>query len=139
MATFHLELVTPEKILFSQQVQAVRAPGVSGSFGVLAKHAPMLVELATGLIKLTLPDGTEAFIATTGGFLEVLPEKVLVLADSADLSDEIDVDAARERAERARKLLEVPGSEIDAELVRKEMDEALNQIRVAQMRTGQSQ
>lgn len=131
--TFPLELVTPERVLFSEQVQAVRAPGVNGSFGVLAHHAPMLTELTTGLIKLTLASGIEAFIATTGGFMEVSRQKVIILADSAEMSEEIDVEKARAAADRARKLLEVPDSSIDAEEVRKDLERAQNLIRVAQM------
>ena len=57
MATFPLELVTPERLLFSEEVQAIRAPGVEGSLGVQAGHAPLLTELITGLIKVTLADG----------------------------------------------------------------------------------
>src|SRR5450432_3437887 len=98
MATFPLELVTPERILFSAEVQSVRAPGVDGSFGVLARHAPMLTELTTGLIKLVLPSNEEAYIATTGGFLQVRKDKVLILADAADMSEEIDVEKAKATA-----------------------------------------
>ena len=134
MSTFPLELVTPERVLFSEEVQAVRAPGINGSFGVLARHAPMLTELATGLIKLTLANGFEAFIATSGGFMEVARKKVIILADAAELSEEIDIEKARASAERARKLLEVPDSSIDAESVRKELEHAENLIKVAQMR-----
>ena len=134
MATFPLELVTPERILFSEEVQSVRAPGINGSFGVLARHAPMLTELTTGLIKLTLANGFDAYIATGGGFMEVSRNKVIILADSAELSEEIDVDKARAAAERARKLLEVPDSGIDAEALRKELEHAENLVRVAGMR-----
>lgn len=131
-STFRLEMVTPEKQVFSELVQSVRAPGVQGSFGVLAGHAPMLAELETGLIKLVLADGREAFIATSGGFLQVTREKVLILADSAELSDEIDVDRARQAAEKARQALAAPG--VNAEDVRKELDRALNRVRIAQMK-----
>jgi len=134
MAAFPLELVTPERILFSEEVQAVRAPGINGSFGVLARHAPMLTALTTGLIKLTLANGFDAFIATSGGFMEVSRQKVIILADSAELSEEIDVEKARAAAERARKLLEVPDGSVDAEELRKELEHAENLIRVAEMR-----
>ena len=130
-ALFELELVTPERMLFSEQVQAVRAPGVNGSFGVLAHHAPMLTELTTGLIKLTLPDDREAFIATSGGFLQVTREKVIILADTAELSEEIDVERARAAVEAARQRLAVPG--INAEEVRAELEKAQNRIRIAQL------
>jgi F-type H+-transporting ATPase subunit epsilon len=133
MSTFLLELVTPERILFSEEVQAVRAPGINGSFGVLARHAPLLTELTTGLIKLTLANGFESFIATSGGFMEVTRHKVIILADAAELSEDIDIEKARAAADRARKLLEVPDSSIDAEAVRKELEHAENLVRVAQM------
>lgn len=131
-STFRLEMVTPERQVFSEMVQSVRAPGVEGSFGVMAGHAPMLSELETGLIKLVLADGREAFIATGGGFLQVTREKVLVLADSAELSDEINVDRAKEAAEKAQQMLAAPG--INAEEVRKDLERALNRIRIAQIK-----
>ena len=133
MATFPLELVTPERLLFSEEVQEIRAPGVEGSLGVLAGHAPLLTELMTGLIKVTLADGSEAFIATSGGFLQVNKEKVIILADTAELSEEIDVERAKAAAAKARQLLEVPGSTIDAEELRLAVERAQNRIRVAQM------
>ena len=133
MATFPLELVTPERLLFSEEVQEIRAPGVEGSLGVLAGHAPLLTELTTGLIKVTLADGSEAFIATSGGFLQVNKEKVIILADTAELSEEIDVERAKAAAAKARQLLEVPGSNIDAEELRLAVERAQNRIRVAQM------
>ena len=134
MATFPLELVTAERIMFEEEVQSVRAPGVTGSFGVLAGHAPMLTELVTGLIKLTLKNGNEAYIATSGGFLQVTREKTLVLADTAELSEEIDVDRARAAVDAARQRLATPG--MNAEEVRQELDRAENRLRVAQMKNG---
>ena len=134
MATFPLELVTPERLLFSEEVQSIRAPGVDGSLGVLAGHAPLLTELTTGLIKVTLTDGSEALIATSGGFLQVNKDKVVILADTAELSEEIDVERARTAAANARQLLEVPGSSsIDPEELRVSIERAENRIRVAQM------
>ena len=131
MATFPIELVTPERILFSEDVQAVRAPGIDGSFGVLAHHAPLLTELTVGLIKLTLANGQDAYIATSGGFLQISHDKVIILADSAELSDNIDVERAKIAAAAARQKLELPGE--DAETLRLELLRAENRIRVAQM------
>jgi F-type H+-transporting ATPase subunit epsilon len=131
--SFLLELVTPERMLFHDAVEAVRAPGITGSFGVLAGHAPMLTELSTGLIKLTLVTGEDAYIATSGGFMQVSKDKVLVLADTAELSDEINVERAKAAAEQARQRLALPG--IDAEEVRREIERAENRVRVAQMKS----
>ena len=135
MATFPLELVTPERKLFSEEVQAVRVPGVEGSLGILAGHAPLLTELTTGLIKLTLADGQTAYIATSGGFMQVSREKVIILADSAELSEEIDVERARAAAEQARQQLAVEG--INAEEVRQQIERAENRIKVAQQARNQ--
>lgn len=133
MATFPLELVTPERLLFSEEVQAVRAPGIEGSFGVLAGHAPLLTELTTGLIKITLANGSEEMIATDGGFMQVSREKVIILADWAQRASEIDLEHARAEAERAKKLLEVPGSDINVDEVQKQLERARNRIQIAQM------
>jgi F-type H+-transporting ATPase subunit epsilon len=135
MATFPLELVSPEKLLFSEPVQSVVAPGIDGSFGVLAGHAPLLTELSVGVIKLTLASGLEAFIAVHGGYMQVSEEKVIILASAAELSEEIDVERAKAAAARARKLLEVPDSSIDAEEVRVGLERALNRLKAAQMRS----
>ena len=136
MATlFPLELVTPERLLFAENVQSVRAPGVEGSFGVLAGHAPLLTELMTGLIKVTLANGAEELIATSGGFMQVSREKVIILADSAELSTEIDIERARLALDNARKMLELPG-ELSADEIRQMIERAQNRLRVAQMRTG---
>ncbi|GDX39972.1 ATP synthase epsilon chain [Armatimonadota bacterium] len=131
--TFLLELVTPERMLFHDAVEAVRAPGVQGSFGVLAGHAPLLTELEAGLIKLSLVTGEEAYIAASGGFLQVTKDKVIILADTAELSEEINVERARKAMEHARQQLAVPG--IDAEAVRKALERAMNRVRVAEMKS----
>jgi F-type H+-transporting ATPase subunit epsilon len=133
MATFPLELVTPERLLFSEEVQAVRAPGIDGSFGVLAGHAPLLTELTTGLIKIKRVDDTEAYIATSGGFMQVSKEKVIILADTAELSEEIDVEKEQAAAARARQLLEVGDASVDAEDLRQQIEWAQNRVKIAQI------
>ena len=136
MATFPLELVSPEKLLFSEPVQTVVAPGIDGSFGVMAGHAPLLTELAVGVIKLTLASGLEAFIAVHGGYLQVTAEKVIILASAAELSEEIDVERAKAAAARARKQLEVPDGTGNAEELRRGLEKALTRLKVAQMRSA---
>ena len=133
MANFHLDLVTPERLVLSEEVQAVRAPGINGSFGVLAGHAPLLTQLTLGLIKITQPGGKEELFATTGGFMQVSHEKVIILADSAEHANEIDLERERAEAARMRQALELPGSNLDAEKLRQELDAVLNRIQVAQL------
>jgi F-type H+-transporting ATPase subunit epsilon len=99
--TLALEVATPTRLVVSETVDEVVAPGSEGYFGVLAGHAPFLTTLGIG--ELTYRKGRDEFhLAVAGGFCEVRNDKVIVLADSAERPDEID----RERAERARQRAE---------------------------------
>lgn len=89
-----LELVTPSRRVLSEQVSEVRLPGVLGEMGVLPGHTPLLTELGTGRLAFT-QGGRERLMAIQGGFAEVLPHRVTVLATIAEFPDEIDVAAAR--------------------------------------------
>jgi F-type H+-transporting ATPase subunit epsilon len=99
--TLTLEIATPTRLVVSEQVDEVVAPGIEGYFGVLPGHAPFLTTLGIG--ELTYRKGRDEYhLAITGGFVEVRNDKVIVLADTAERPDEID----RERAERARSRAE---------------------------------
>ncbi len=89
-----LELVTPQRRVLAESVDEVRLPGVLGEMGVLPGHTPLLTELGTGALAFTT-GGRERRFAIQGGFAEVLPDRVTVLATVAESSDEIDVAAAR--------------------------------------------
>lgn len=105
MAKLRLEIVTPESATYAGEVDAIIAPGIVGQFTVLPNHAPMMTMLEPG--ELCLRDsGQEVFIALAGGYLEVLDNKVIVLADAAERAHEIDAaraDAAKRRAEEQLK------------------------------------
>src|SRR3712207_3789965 len=96
--SFKLDVVTPDRVVLSEDVVSVVAPGAQGSFGVLAGHAPMVAELGIGQLQYRTADGDEDIMAISGGFLEVGAGHVTVLADAAERAREIDV----ERALRAR-------------------------------------
>ena len=101
MATFRLEIVTAERVVFSEEVNAVVAWGVEGQLGILPHHAPLMTMLQPGEL-LIRRDNEEQYLAISGGFLEVRPDKVIILADACERAEEIDVaraDAARHRAE----------------------------------------
>lgn len=102
MSTFLLEIVTPEHIVFSQQVDSVSVRGDEGELGIMAGHLPLVTPLKVAPI--TIKSGNTALtLAVHGGFVEVQKEKVIILAESAEMSNDIDVErakAARERAER---------------------------------------
>jgi len=91
MSTFSLEIVTPERVVFRGVVRSVQLPGEQGSFGVLARHAPMIAGLAAGAIRVVHENGDIERIATSGGFAEVRATQVLVLADTAERAKDIDI------------------------------------------------
>lgn len=132
MATFTLELVTPEKILLSEQVSLVRAPGIEGSFGVMAHHAPLMTALKVGLIKVQYENGDEEYIATSGGFMEVNKEKTIILADTAERGADIDMARAESAVARAREHLASGGATDYAE-ASEALERAMNRLQVAKL------
>ncbi|NIS75723.1 MAG: F0F1 ATP synthase subunit epsilon [Deltaproteobacteria bacterium] len=100
-----LEIVTPERLLFSEDVDEVIAPGHLGEFGVLPEHTPFITLLDIGILKYRQGE-REKQVAVSGGFAEVLENKVLILARTAEFAEEIDVDRAKRALERAEKSIE---------------------------------
>src|SRR6188472_3911407 len=129
-----LEIVTPERELFSDQVDAVVCPGVDGELGILPHHAPLLTSLGVGELRIRRGSDEEYF-AIAGGFLQVRPDKVVVMAETADLASEIDLEAA-EKARRDAERIIAEGSHEGADLgaARAQLAQALLRIRVAERR-----
>lgn len=132
MATFPLELVTPERVMLSEEVRSVRAPGIEGSLGILAGHAPLMTALTVGIIKIEHANGDLEFIATSGGFMEVNPQKVIILADTAERASDIDLARAEAAVARAREHL-ASGAAVDYEEARRALERATNRLAAAQM------
>ena len=101
MKTFSLEIVTPIKVINEESVKYLRCPGVDGSFGVMHKHRNGVFALDTGEVKIETKNGTSWF-ATSGGFAEITDDKVELLLESIEKSNEIDVKRATEALERAK-------------------------------------
>ena len=114
----HLEVVTPEKIVVSEEAQIVASPGSEGEFGVLSGHTPFLTTLKTGIIRYTDANGKEHYVFVSGGFAEALPDKVTVLAESAENRREIDLERAKEALARAEKRLAEERSREDVDFTR---------------------
>jgi F-type H+-transporting ATPase subunit epsilon len=110
--TFSLRIVSPEGNVLKEDVEFVVLPGGLGELGILPNHAPLISGLNIGVIRYTL-NGTIKRVAITGGFVEVVDNLVTVLADAAELSEEIDLTRAVEAKERAMKLLAARSNEID--------------------------
>ncbi len=128
---FQLDIVTPRKTIFSDKVSSVSVPGELGGFQVLIGHAPLMSSLVIGEIKLTDKNGKIEHYATTGGFLEVRDNKVILLAETAEKVSDIDTNRADEAQKRAKDRLHK--REAGTDLVRAEaaLQRALNRLRVA--------
>jgi F-type H+-transporting ATPase subunit epsilon len=105
MAQIRCEVVTAERTVFEDDVDMVLAPGVEGQLGILPKHAPLMTSLTFGELVIHRENQPDEFIAIGGGFMEVGPEHVIVLADSAERAEEIDIARAEEARERAEELM----------------------------------
>jgi F-type H+-transporting ATPase subunit epsilon len=119
MATFHFDLVSPEKLAFSGEVDQVDIPGVEGDFGVLAGHAPVVAAIRPGILTVTTRGGTREKIIVLGGLAEVSEKGLTVLADVATSIEELDrARFAETISEMEAKLAEKEGSELDGAVER---------------------
>jgi F-type H+-transporting ATPase subunit epsilon len=128
--TFQLEIVTPEKKVVNTAAEEVQIPGRNGYLGILPGHAPLITELAVGEITFRESSGSsssEQRLAVAWGFAEVLPDKVTILAESAEHPSEIDVDRARKSKERAEQRLTSGDTSVD-------VDRALDALHRAESR-----
>ncbi len=133
MGKLQLEVVTPEKVMVSQEVEIVVAPGSLGEFGILEGHVPFLSGIVPGELRYTAGGQTERFVVTTG-FTEVSENRVSVLVDAAERPAEIDVERARKAMERAKERLAKQTSAEDVDFARAEaaLKRAIVRIRVVE-------
>ena len=118
MATFHFDLVSPEKFVFSGEVDQVDVPGVEGDFGVLAGHAPVVAAIRPGILTV-MSGGTQQKIIVLGGLAEVSDKGLTVLADVATELEELDrAELADKISQMEARLAEKEGSELDREVER---------------------
>ena len=129
---FKLEIITPSRVVFADDALGVSAPGVEGGFQVLRDHATLLSSLDPGRIKVLKADRSEILYATSGGVLEVFDNKVVVLAETAERADEINIDRARAAKERAERRLRTHDPEVDVDRAAMALRRALNRLRVAE-------
>jgi F-type H+-transporting ATPase subunit epsilon len=128
-----LEVVTPEKQVVNDMAQIVMAPGSLGEFGVLAGHTPFMTSLITGAIHYRDQNGKDQYVFVSGGFAEALPDKVTVLAESAEKMEDIDPERAKMAMERAEKRLaeDRAKEQVDIARAKAAMERALVRIRIA--------
>jgi len=129
----HLEIVTAERVVLSEDVDQINAPTKDGRIGILPRHMPLLTILDVGELDI-IKNGEVTAFAVTGGFMEVLPNRVTILADAADRADEIDEARAEEARRRAEDLLAQRRSDQEMALAEAELRKALIQLKVAALK-----
>ena len=130
--TLHVEIVTAERELYSGEANLVSAPGTEGRLGILPRHAALLTTLAPGALNIKLGDAEEP-IFVSGGFLEVSNNSVIVLADTAELAEEIDQARAQEARRRAQEELAQAQSDIERAELLGALERAMTRLRVAEL------
>ncbi|HLP17262.1 MAG TPA: F0F1 ATP synthase subunit epsilon [Bacteroidota bacterium] len=128
---YSLEIVTPTATVFSGTVQSFSVPGVIGGFQVLYNHAPLLSAIGVGEIKVIDESGQQLRYSTSGGFVEVRDNKVIMLAETAERSDLIDIERARRSRERAAARLAAKESATNEERAQAALARALNRLKIA--------
>lgn len=132
--SIELEIVTPERLAYQGTVDSVTLPGSEGELGVLPHHAPLVSMLGVGELRFKRGGQEESF-AIAGGFVQVRPDKVVVMAETADLAGEIDLERAQEARREAERALESGFHEAaDLSAARAALQTALLRIRVAERR-----
>ncbi len=126
MATMQLEIITAEQQLFGDEVEMVVAPGIDGQLGILPHHAPLMTVLQPGEI-LIRKDGEDTYLVVTGGFMEVMGNRVTILADACERSEEIDEARAQVGVERAKERIDHQESDM-------QLERAVASMRRAQVR-----
>jgi F-type H+-transporting ATPase subunit epsilon len=131
VATFRLELVTAERMVYSDDVNMVVAWGTEGQLGILPHHAPLMTMLQPGEL-IIKKDNEESYLAVSGGFLEVRPDKVIILADACERAEEIDLARAQEAKRRAGEIMKAPLSETETAAAEAALRRSLVRLKVAE-------
>ncbi len=127
-----LEIVTPQKSVVSEEAQIVVAPGSLGEFGVLIGHTPFLTTLRLGTVRFKDAKGSERYVFVSGGFAEALPDKVTILAESAEKRSDIDIERARSALDRAQKrLAEEKKDDVDFARAKAALERAMHRLKIA--------
>ena len=132
--TFRLEIITPEKVVYSKEIQQVTLPTPQGEITVLPQHVPLVSSVAAGELKIVDQNG-ENYLAISGGLLQVDPAGVRILADSAERVEEIDVARAEVARQRAIELIKEKKEEkVDYTALAAKLEKELTRLRVARRR-----
>ena len=132
MNELDLEIISPEKKVYTGKVKSVTIPGTKGNFQVLYNHAPLISTFEIGIIKLVLSDDSTQIFTTSGGSTEVLDNKVLILSDTVEPIESIDIERAMRAKERAEARLTKKEGIVDVDRARIALARALNRIKMSE-------
>ncbi|WAH36861.1 ATP synthase F1 subunit epsilon [Alicyclobacillus dauci] len=119
MITVPLEIVTPERVILEQDVRMVTLQGGYGELGILPRHMPLATAVKPCLVRIKLEDGREDVVPVSGGFVEILPDKITLLADTAELPGDIDADRAQSAKDRAERRIAQTTDDVDVDRAKK--------------------
>jgi F-type H+-transporting ATPase subunit epsilon len=128
---FKTEIVTPEKVVFSEEIESLIIPAERGYLGVLAGHAPLLCSLQPGVITIRGDKGEQHY-STSGGFMEVAGGKAVLLTENAEEAGSIDIVRAQEAKKRAEERLTATAKDVDKERAKSALERAENRLKIAQ-------
>ena len=138
MTTIRLEIITAERVVYSDDVEALVAPGTEGDLGILPHHAALMSMLQPGEL-MVRKDGEETYLAVTGGFLEVMENRISILADAAERSEEIDEERAQAAMELAQERIAMRSADVDLEQALAQLRRATVRLSVARRRRRRAQ
>ena len=127
--SFHLEIITPDTVLVSEEVDSLESPGTHGEFQVMAGHTPFLTALTIGALTFT-QSGAKTCLSISGGFCEVMPDKTVILARTAERSDNIDKERAISARDRADERLQSRAPGMDVSRAELALKRAINRIHI---------
>ncbi|MGR6647027.1 F0F1 ATP synthase subunit epsilon [Avibacterium paragallinarum] len=133
MATLNLTVVSAEESIFTGQVKSIQATGIEGELGILPGHTPLLTAIKPGIVKLTLENGNEEVIYVSGGFLEVQPNVVTVLADVAIRGKELDADRILEAKRQAEQNIVANAKDANYEMLAAKLSKELAKLRAYEL------
>jgi F-type H+-transporting ATPase subunit epsilon len=128
MSTIYVDVVSAEKSIFSGEAKFVALPGESGELGILHGHTPLITRIRPGSVRIEKADGDEEFVFVAGGYLEVQPDRVTVLADTAIRGHDLDEAKANEAKKRAEEAMQNRGTDFDLALAQSEFAMAAAQL-----------
>ncbi|NBI12217.1 F0F1 ATP synthase subunit epsilon [[Haemophilus] felis] len=133
MSVFNLTVVSAEQQIFSGEVKSIQASGIEGELGILAGHTPLLTAIKPGIVKITFADGKEDVIYVSGGFLEVQPNVVIVLADTAIRGAELDSDRILAAKKRAEENIKAAHGDSNYEMLAAKLSKELAKLRAYEL------